>query len=134
MTGETKTGETMTGETTTGETGKLVARKDGALGRITLNNPARLNALSLDMYEALGRAIDSFTSDPAIRTIILTGEGGRAFASGADISEFEQKRASAAAIARYDAISDAACAKLEFSEKPTIAMIRGYCIGGGMDL
>ena len=124
----------MTGETMNGETGKLIARKDGALGWITLNNPARLNALSLEMYEALGRAVDGFTADPAIRTVILTGVGGRAFASGADISEFAEKRATPEAIARYDGISDAACAKLEFCEKPTIAMIQGYCIGGGMDL
>src|SRR4051812_27836671 len=96
------------------EPAKLIARSEGALGWIILNNPARLNALSLDMYEALGRAVDEFAANPAIRTVILTGEGGCAFASGADISEFEQKRSSAGDIARYDAISDAACLKLEF--------------------
>jgi enoyl-CoA hydratase/carnithine racemase len=118
----------------TGGSQKLMARREGAVGWIILNNPARLNALSLDMYEALGQRIDEFATDTAIRAIILTGAGDRAFASGADISEFEQKRASAEAIARYDQISDAACLKLEHCEKPTIAMIRGYCIGGGMDL
>jgi enoyl-CoA hydratase len=118
----------------TGGSEKLKARREGAVGWIILNNPARLNALSLDMYEALGQRVDEFAADSEIRAIIVTGEGDRAFASGADISEFEQKRASAEAIARYDKISDTACLKLELCEKPTIAMIRGYCIGGGMDL
>jgi enoyl-CoA hydratase/carnithine racemase len=115
-------------------TGKLIARREGALGWIILNNPARHNALSLGMYEALGRRVAEFAADPAIRTIILAGEGGRAFAAGADISEFEAKRATAAAIARYDEVSDSACLTLETCDKPTIAMIQGYCIGGGMDL
>jgi len=118
----------------TGGSEKLIARREGAAGWIVLNNPARLNALSLDMCEALGQQVDEFAADSSIRSIILTGAGDRAFASGADISEFEQKRASAEAIAHYDKISDAACLKLELCEKPTIAMIRGYCIGGGMDL
>jgi len=116
------------------EATRLLARREGALGWLILNNPARHNALSLEMYEALGRRVEEFAGDPEIRAIIVTGEGGRAFASGADISEFEEKRATRADIARYDEISDAASLKLEHCEKPTIAMISGYCIGGGLDL
>jgi enoyl-CoA hydratase/carnithine racemase len=115
-------------------TTRLIARREGALGWLILNNPARHNALSLEMYEALGRGVQAFAGEPEIRCLIVTGEGGRAFASGADISEFEQKRATPDDIARYDGLSDAALLKLEHCEKPTIAMIAGYCIGGGLDL
>ena len=89
-------------------TTRLIARREGAQGWLILNNPARHNALSLEMYEALGRRVEEFAGEPEIRAIIVTGEGGRAFASGADISEFEQKRATPEDIARYDGISDAA--------------------------
>src|SRR4029077_15975007 len=116
------------------ETTRLIGRREGAQGWLILNNPARHNALSLEMYEALGRRVEEFAGEPEIRAIIVTGEGGRAFASGADISEFEQKRATPADRARYDGISDAASLALEHCEKPTIAMIAGYCIGGGLDL
>ena len=118
------------------ETGteKVVARRDGAIGWLILNNPARHNALSLAMYGAIERAVATFEADPDIRVIVVTGAGERAFVSGADISEFAEKRAAPAQIAEYDALSERASDALETVEKPTIAMIRGYCIGGGLDL
>src|SRR6476661_5085377 len=94
------------------ETTRLIARREGALGWLILNNPARHNALSLEMYEALGRRVEEFAGAPEIRCLIVTGEGGRAFASGADISEFDQKRATPEDIAHYNGISDAASLKL----------------------
>jgi enoyl-CoA hydratase/carnithine racemase len=113
-------------------TGKMLARKDGAVGHLIFNNPARHNAVSLDMWQAVGRIMDDFESDDAIRVIVVSGAGGKAFVSGADISEFKEKRANEEAAAAYSKISEASRLKLQDTLKPTIAMIRGYCIGGGL--
>src|SRR5207302_6135163 len=113
-------------------TSKMLAEKDGAVGRIIFNNPARHNAVSLDMWQAVAQIMDDFEADPAIRVIVVTGAGGKAFVSGADISEFKEKRANEQAAAEYAKISEAARVRLNETLKPTIAMIRGYCIGGGL--
>ena len=115
-------------------TDRMIARKDDAVGWMIFNNPARHNAVSLEMWRAIPRLVDDFASDPAIRVIVVAGAGDRAFVSGADISEFEEKRATADAIREYDAIAEQACRVLEEVSTPTIAMIRGYCIGGGLDI
>jgi enoyl-CoA hydratase/carnithine racemase len=113
-------------------TSKMIAEKDGAIGRIIFNNPARHNAVSLDMWQAVGQIMEDFENDPVIRVIVLSGAGGKAFVSGADISEFKEKRASAEAAEAYAKVSESARLALQETLKPTIAMIRGYCIGGGM--
>jgi len=113
-------------------TAKMIAEKDGAIGRIIFNNPARHNAVSLDMWQAVGQIMEDFENDPTIRVIVLSGAGGKAFVSGADISEFKEKRASAEAAEAYAKVSESARLALQETLKPTIAMIRGYCIGGGM--
>jgi enoyl-CoA hydratase/carnithine racemase len=113
-------------------TSKMIAEKDGAIGRLVFNNPARHNAVSLEMWEAVAQIVDAFERDPAIRVIVVSGAGGKAFVSGADISEFKEKRASQEAAAAYAKISETARKRLQDAEKPTIAMIRGYCIGGGV--
>ena len=113
-------------------TSKMIAEKDGAVGRIIFNNPARHNAVSLDMWQAVAQIMEDFEADPAIRVIVVTGAGGKAFVSGADISEFKEKRNTEEAAAAYSKVSEAARLKLNETLKPTIAMIRGYCIGGGL--
>ena len=113
-------------------TSKMLAEKEGAVGRIIFNNPARHNAVSLDMWQAVAQIMDDFDGDDAIRVIVLSGAGGKAFVSGADISEFKEKRANEEAAAAYSKISEQARIKLHETLKPTIAMIRGYCIGGGL--
>ena len=113
-------------------TDRILARKDGAIGWLTFNNPERRNAVSLDMWEAIPRVLDDFSADAAIRAIVLTGAGDKAFVSGADISQFEKQRSTAESIAHYDAMGEKAQAALKMCDKPTIAMIRGYCIGGGL--
>jgi enoyl-CoA hydratase/carnithine racemase len=113
-------------------TSKMIMEKDGPIGRLIFNNPARHNAVSLDMWEAVTRIIDDFEGDGAIRVIVVSGAGGRAFISGADISEFKEKRASEEAVAAYSRISEGARQRIENTPKPTIAMIQGYCIGGGV--
>jgi enoyl-CoA hydratase len=113
-------------------TSKMIAEKDGAIGRLIFNNPARHNAVSLDMWQAVEQIIDDFDNDDRVRVIVLSGAGGKAFVSGADISEFKERRASEAAAAAYAKVSEGARRKLQETLKPTIAMIRGYCIGGGL--
>src|SRR5213082_4151099 len=110
-------------------TSKMLAEKDGAVGRIIFNNPARHNAVSLHMWQAVLRIMDDFNADDQVRVIVVTGAGGKAFVSGADISEFKEKRASQEAAEAYARISESARHKIQETLKPTIAMIRGYCIG-----
>ena len=113
-------------------TDKMIARKDGAIGWMTFNNPERHNAVSLEMWQAVGDVLDDFERDEAIKVVVLTGAGGKAFVSGADISKFESERASAEAVAAYGKVTEHAHGKLHGLTKPSIAMIRGYCIGGGL--
>src|SRR5271168_795104 len=113
-------------------TSKMIAEKDGAIGRLIFNNPARHNAVSLEMWQAVAQIMDDFERDDAIRVIVLSGAGGKAFVSGADISEFKEKRDSVEAAEAYAKTSESARLALQETLKPTIAMIRGYCIGGGM--
>lgn len=113
---------------------KMIAEKDGAIGWMVFNNPERHNALSLDMWQAVPRILDAFEGDAEIRVIVLKGAGEKAFISGADISEFDDKRASAEAVNQYDKTTHEASERLSHSAKPTIAMIRGYCMGGGLGI
>ncbi|HVC55142.1 MAG TPA: enoyl-CoA hydratase [Stellaceae bacterium] len=113
-------------------TTKMLFEKDGAIGRIVFNNPARHNAVSLEMWQGLAQIMEECDKDDAIRVIVVTGAGGKAFVSGADISEFKEKRNTEAAAAEYARISEAGRRALQETLKPTIAMIRGYCIGGGL--
>jgi len=116
------------------KTDKMIAEKDGPIGWITFNNPERRNAVSLAMWEALADIVRDFESDKAIRVIVLKGAGDRAFVSGADISEFEEKRSSPETTRTYNEASGKATVALKHVGKPTIAMIRGFCIGGGVSV
>jgi len=116
------------------ETDKMLARREGRVGYIVFNNPARHNAVSLEMWEAMADILSDYAGDETIRVVVLTGAGGKAFVSGADISRFDDERASEAAVARYNATTEGIYASLHEFAKPTIAMIRGYCIGGGLGL
>lgn len=116
------------------QTDRLLAHKDGAIGWITFNNPARHNALSLPMWQGLHDAVAAYAEDPEVRVIVLKGAGEQAFVSGADISEFEEKRSSSETIAAYNVVAHGATLALEQVNKPTIAMIRGYCVGGGVSV
>ena len=98
------------------------------------NNPERHNAVSLEMWEATTGALAKFAEDDEVRVVVLTGAGGKAFVSGADISKFASERASLEATRAYDVKTAAAFNSIYEFPKPTIAMIRGYCIGGGVGL
>jgi enoyl-CoA hydratase len=113
---------------------KMLSRKEGRVGYVIFNNPERHNAVSLEMWEATARILEDFGKDDEVRVVVLTGAGGKAFVSGADISKFEDERSNEEAVARYNKTVERANAAIYDYPKPTIAMIRGYCIGGGVGL
>ena len=113
-------------------TTKMIARKEGGIGWMIFNQPEKHNAMSYEMWLAVPKIMADFEADPAVRVIVLTGAGERAFVSGADISEFESKRSAEENIKIYDAAGEAAQRALIEATKPLVAMIRGICIGGGL--
>lgn len=115
-------------------TERMIAHKDGPIGWIQFNNPARHNAVSVDMWKAVPEIMAEFEQDNEIRVVVLSGAGGRAFISGADISEFAEKRSSRENVVEYNRISGLANAAIIDFPKPTIAMIQGYCVGGGLSV
>jgi len=116
------------------KTDRMIARIEGPIGWMIFNNPARRNACSNDMWAAMPEIIEAFEQDPAVRVVVLRGMGEAAFVSGADISEFEQTRSSADSNVFYERQTDQAMKRLAECSKPTIAMIHGYCIGGGVGI
>ena len=114
------------------DTEKMRARIDAGIGWMTFNNPARHNALSLEMWQAIGDILERFELDDAVRLVVMQGTGGKAFVSGADISEFDAKRSNAAQTAEYARASARGGRALATFSKPLIAKIEGYCIGGGL--
>jgi enoyl-CoA hydratase/carnithine racemase len=115
-------------------TDKMLVRKDGHVGYVIFNNPERRNAVSLEMWERTSEILQQLAQDDEVRVVVLTGAGGKAFVSGADVSRFESERSSLEAIKIYNAAVERANASVHEFPKPTIAMIRGYCIGGGVGL
>ncbi len=113
-------------------TEKMLARIEGPIGWMTFNNPARRNAVSLEMWEAIPTILDRFENDPAVRVVVLHGAGEAAFVAGADISQFKKTRSSPESNVQYEHALENASRRLYECLKPTIAMIHGYCIGGGV--
>jgi enoyl-CoA hydratase/carnithine racemase len=114
--------------------GKILKSITEGVGVITFNNPGKRNAMSLEMWEGLGQALTELRDDPEVRVVVLVGAGDKAFVSGADISQFEKTRHNAAASEEYSKKSEAQRALLGNYPKPTIACIRGFCLGGGMQV
>ena len=112
--------------------GKILQSAADGVGIVTFNNPAKRNAISLDMWEGLGEALIELRDDPDVRVVVLAGAGDKAFVSGADISQFEKARHNAQASEDYARRSAAQRALLADYPKPTIACIKGFCLGGGM--
>ncbi len=110
----------------------MLSEKDGTIGWVTFDHPERLNAVTQDMWVALGDILTDYETDDDIRVVVLKGAGNRAFVSGADISKFASQRRNAAEVEASNRITGAARQKLAEFSKPTIAMINGYCIGGGL--
>ena len=114
--------------------GKILQKIDDGVGVVTFNNPEKRNAMSLEMWEGFGHALIELRDNPDVRVVILTGAGDKAFVSGADISQFEKTRHNAEASEEYSRKSAAQRALLADYPKPVIACIRGFCLGGGMQV
>ena len=114
--------------------GKVLKSVSEGVGVITFNNPEKRNAMSLDMWEGLGLALSELQDDEEVRVVVQVGDGDKAFVSGADISQFEEARHNAAASEEYSRKSEAQRALLGNYPKPTISCIRGFCLGGGMQI
>ena len=114
--------------------GTILTSIEHAVGTLTIHNPDRHNSMSLKMWQDAATELERFAADDNVRVVVLTGAGGKSFASGADISEFEKVRANAKGAEAYDAALDRFWAVLSDHPKPTIGLIRGYCIGGGVNI
>ena len=112
-------------------TDSIIVEKSDGIGRLIFNQPQKHNAISFEMWRGISEAMADFATDDSVRVIVLSGAGEKAFSAGADISQFEEMRASREKIEEFDRIALAAHEDLVHMEKPTIAMIQGYCIGGG---
>jgi len=113
---------------------KVLSKKVDGIGYLTFNNPERHNAVSLEMWDSVEAILQKFVDEEDIRAIVITGAGGKAFVSGADISKFDTERGSPEAVLHYNARVGKVYDFIAAVPKPTIAMINGYCIGGGIAL
>ena len=112
----------------------LIVEKRGAVGWIVLNQPQKRNAINDAMWRGIPEAMARFDADPEVRCVAFRGAGTEAFASGADISEFARIRAERAAVAHYDDLLDRVLHSIQGSPKPSVAMIYGFCMGGGLEI
>ncbi len=115
-------------------TERVQVRLQGPALHIVFNNPARHNALSVDMWGALPALLAQAAQDQRVRLVVFSGAGDKAFVSGADISQFEDHRAALEAVAQYEALAEDALMAIEHCPKPTLACIKGWCIGGGVNV
>ena len=113
-------------------TEKMTARIEDGIGWMTFNNPERHNALALEMWQGMGDILEAFNSNENVRVVIMRGAGGKSFVSGADISEFDNKRSNADQRREYGKIAGRGSMWLNKLKKPLIALVEGYCIGGGL--
>lgn len=114
------------------KTERMLARSEDGVGWMIFNHPARHNALSLEMWQGIADILEAFAADEGVRVVVMRGAGGKAFVSGADISEFEAQRGNARQKERYDGVAGRANRALATFPKPLLALIEGYCIGGGL--
>lgn len=121
-------------ETMTSQAQTLLMEKDGPIGWITFNQPQKRNAVSQEMWQRMPEYVRDLSGDPAIRVVILRGAGDAAFVAGADISQFKDRRRNAADEEEYRRISAAGSESLATLGKPLLAMIHGFCIGGGVSI
>jgi enoyl-CoA hydratase/carnithine racemase len=112
----------------------LAVEKRGAVGWIIFNQPEKRNAINGAMWRGIAPAMAQFEADPELRCVAFRGAGTEAFASGADISEFDQIRAQDSSVAQYDGLLDQVLHSIQDSRKPSVAMIYGYCMGGGLEV
>jgi len=112
----------------------LRVEKIGATGWIVFDQPAKRNAINGAMWRGIPPAMQQFDADPEVRCVAFRGAGTEAFSAGADISEFEARRANEEAVGQYDDLLDRVLHSIQGSLKPSVAMISGYCLGGGVEI
>ena len=112
----------------------LRVEKRGATGWIVFDQPAKRNAINNAMWRGIPPAMQQFDADPEVRCVAFRGAGSEAFSAGADISEFEKNRSSNEAVGGYDTLLDQVLHSIQGSLKPSVAMISGYCLGGGVEI
>jgi enoyl-CoA hydratase len=112
----------------------VLIRRDLPIATVTLNQPDRLNALNRGMWEALGTAMQTLSADDELRCVVVRGAGGKAFAAGADIAEFATERADASQASGYGALIHDAMQAVAQCRHPTVALIEGACVGGGLEI
>ena len=115
-------------------TDQLIVSKKNGVGRIAFDNPERRNAMTFEMWQGMPLVLDDFLSDPEVRVIEITGNGDKAFCAGADISQFSKNRSGEDAVAAYNAAVAKASDSLAGAAKPTVARIKGFCVGGGVGI
>ena len=124
----------MTNASYVSPTERVLTHLDGPALHIIFNNPARHNALGVDMWGAVPPLLAQAAADDRVRLVVFSGAGEKAFVSGADISQFEDMRAAKAAVSHYEALAEEALMSIYTFSKPTVACIRGWCIGGGLNV
>lgn len=112
----------------------LVVQRTGTIATVVLNRPEKLNALTKSMWQQLGEEVETLSADPEVRCVVLRGAGDKSFAPGNDISEFENERSNVAQARAYGAIMRRTIEALENCRHPMIAMIKGICVGGGLEI
>jgi enoyl-CoA hydratase len=113
---------------------KIIVKKEGAIGHLVFNNPDKLNAISLDMWEGMGTAVKQLEADPEVKVIVVSGTGEKAFIAGADVSKYEDERMGENAQEHYAQTGWNAMMAVYNCSKTTIAAINGYCYGGGISV
>ncbi|MBV8061967.1 MAG: enoyl-CoA hydratase/isomerase family protein [Nevskia sp.] len=115
-------------------TDKIIIRKEGPIGHLIFNNPDKLNAISLDMWEGMGKGVEQLEADPEVKVIVLSGAGDKAFVAGADVSKYEEERMGDNAQEHYAQTGWKAMMAVYHCSKTTIAALNGYCYGGGISV
>src|SRR6266508_3168227 len=121
-------------ETAMSDTPKLLLQKDGPIGWIIFNQPEKRNAVSLEMWQLMPECVQDLAADDAIRVVVMRGAGDQAFVAGADISQFKERRRNMADQEEYGRISARGQDSLGTLTKPLLAMIHGFCVGGGVGI
>jgi enoyl-CoA hydratase len=116
------------------ETPQLLLEKDGPIGWIIFNQPEKRNAVSQEMWQLMPEYVRDLATDDSIRVVVLRGAGDKAFVAGADISQFKERRRNMADEAEYSRTSARGQEALSSLAKPLLAMIHGYCVGGGLSI
>jgi enoyl-CoA hydratase/carnithine racemase len=112
----------------------IAIERDGAIATVALNRPEKLNAMTKNMWRRLGEAVTELAADEAVRCVVLRGAGGKAFSPGNDIAEFESERSNAKEAKAYGEVLHGALAALKTCRHPTVALIEGVCVGGGLEI